>query len=159
MMEIRRLRLLKRKRESGGNRGFTLVELMVVIVIVGILATLAVSRYMAMATKAKQAEAKGILKQIYVLESAYFQEYGNYWPSDGSSITADSSETNCNNLSMLSVRVEIMHSARYSYSVTGLQNSFVAIATATGLDDDPTNDVWRIDNTGVLLCSTDDVPN
>jgi len=130
--------------------------LMIVVVIIGILATLAINRYSAVGVKAKQAEAKGILKQLYVLERSYFQEYGHYWPSDGSSITADSSEANRNNFSMLSVRVEIMKSARYSYQLTGGPVIFSVTATAFGLDNDGTADIWKIDQSGNLQCISDD---
>ncbi|MBD3169191.1 MAG: prepilin-type N-terminal cleavage/methylation domain-containing protein [candidate division Zixibacteria bacterium] len=141
------------------KRGFTLVELMIVVVIVGILAALAIGRYLTATTKVKQSEAKGILKQIYTLERAYFQEYGHYWPSDGSTISADSSIANRGNFSMLAIKVEIMENARYHYALTGNPNNFNVVATATGLDDDPTNDVWRIDNTGTLACVSDDSQN
>jgi hypothetical protein len=109
--------------------------------------------------RAKQGEVKGILKQVYTLERTYFQEYSTYWPSDGSTIIADSSLANRNNFSMLAIKVEIMSAARYQYALTGNANSFSVVATATGLDDDGTNDVWSIDNTGVLVCVSDDSQN
>ncbi len=145
------------RKKIGNQRGFTLTELMIVVVIIGILATLAIGRFSSVATNAKQAEAKGILKQIYVLERAYLQEYEGYWPSDGSTIIADSTEANRNNFNMLSLSVEIMANARYSYALTGNPASFTVVATATGLDDDATQDIWRIDHNGILTCVSDDV--
>ena len=65
-------------RLSGESKGFTLIELMIVVVIIGILAAIAIPRFMAASTKSKQSEAKLILKQIYEMERAYSQEYGTY---------------------------------------------------------------------------------
>ena len=60
------------------TKGFTLIELMIVVVIIGILAALAIPRFMRSTTKAKQSEAKQILKQIYTMQRAYRQYYDTY---------------------------------------------------------------------------------
>lgn len=56
------------------NKAFTLVELMVVIVIIGVLAALAIPRFLGATDKAKASEFKPVLKQIFTLEDAYKQE-------------------------------------------------------------------------------------
>lgn len=63
-----------KKRQAG----FTLIELMIVVVIIGILAALAIPRYMGATGNAKKTEAKGILRQIIILEMACYQENDNY---------------------------------------------------------------------------------
>lgn len=58
--------------------GFSLVELMVVVAIIGILASLAIpsiGKYMA---KARQSEAKSQLSNLYTAEKAFFAEYTQY---------------------------------------------------------------------------------
>lgn len=60
------------------QRGFSLVELMVVVAIIGILAAIAVpsvNKYMA---KARQSEAKTNLSSLYTSEKAFYAEYNTY---------------------------------------------------------------------------------
>jgi prepilin-type N-terminal cleavage/methylation domain-containing protein len=62
------------------NQGFTLIELMIVVVIVGILALVAIPRFTGVTVQAKQAEAEPILKQLCQLAEADRLRTGA-WPS------------------------------------------------------------------------------
>lgn len=76
-------------RRFHSRRGFTLIELMIVVVIIGILAALAIPKFMKVTGKAKVAEAKTILKEIFTLEKAYFNEHDAYVPfANGASCDA-----------------------------------------------------------------------
>lgn len=136
------------------KKGFTLIELMIVVVIIGILAALAIPRFMRATTKSKQSEAKQILKQIYVMERSYRQEKDVYWIPAGGTVANAGAPT-----SFATIGIEIMLSARYSYTLTSTDagaTNFTATATSGILDDDATVDTWTIDETGFLQVTSDD---
>lgn len=61
-----------------GNQGFSLVELMTVVGIIGVLSALAVPRLQIFMAKAKQSEAKTSLSALYSLQEAYYGDAGAY---------------------------------------------------------------------------------
>jgi prepilin-type N-terminal cleavage/methylation domain-containing protein len=134
---------------SKSDKGFTLIELMIVVVIIGILAALAIPRFMSSATKAKQSEAKEVLKQVYTMQRAYFVEHETYCLNG---VVADAGNPSAFSI----LAVEIMPPARYSYTMTVPNpQQFTCVAQAN-LDDDATIDTWSIDQTGTLVNVIDD---
>jgi prepilin-type N-terminal cleavage/methylation domain-containing protein len=128
------------------QKGFTLIELMIVMVIIMILAALAIPRFMRATARFKQEEAKQTLKQIYVMERAHFQEWDEY-VCNGQTASA--------NQSFPEIGIDISKDAKYQYKIKADSNHFTATAT-TNLDDDATIDTWTIDQTGTLQCTSND---
>ena len=56
------------------QRGFTLIELMIVVAIIGILAAIAIPNFIRFQARSKQSEAKTNLKAIFTAQKAFFQE-------------------------------------------------------------------------------------
>ncbi|PWB68861.1 pilus assembly protein PilE [candidate division GN15 bacterium] len=131
------------------RKGFTLIELMIVVVIIGILAALAIPRFMKATAKSKQSEAKQLLKQIYTMQHTYRQANNSY--GDNGLTSAPGAL-----FTFPQIGVEIQASAIYTYNIVANANTFTATATGN-IDDDATNDVWTITEAGILQNTTDDV--
>ncbi len=67
--------MLNRGRKYGG---FTLIELMITVGILGLLTTIAIPAFMRFQLRAKSAEAKANLAAIRVAEESYFGSFGLY---------------------------------------------------------------------------------
>lgn len=98
------------------EQGFTLIELMIVVAIIGILAAIAIPNFLSYQAKAKQSEAKSNLGAIFTSEVAYFGEnnaYNNDFATIGFTIAGNT--------------------ARYQYSLGGTTIGFAgALGSGTG---------------------------
>lgn len=116
---------------------FTLTEVLVVLVIVGILVLLALPNLMPLITKAKSTEAKVQLEHVYTLEKSHFYEKSKF-SSDLASIgfiqeklvtEADNGQAN--------YRIEVIQAT---------PTAFLAKATAVvDFDGDGVFNIWEID--------------
>ena len=120
--------------------GFSMSELMVVLVIIGILVLLALPRLMPVVNKAKATEAKINLKQVYMLQKAYKYEYDKY----------------SKKLSEIGFEQETLISedgtARYKIEIKDANiKSFTATATSiVDFDDDGNFNVWEVNEKGII---------
>ena len=112
-----------------GERGFTLIEIAIVLVLVGILSTMAIYVYRMMINKARMTQAKTVLGHLTKTEATYFSDHDRY----------------TDNVSLLDfdpVKYEY-----YEVSVVLLDNgmSYIGSARGVGLMD---NDLWTITKDG-----------
>lgn len=61
------------------QKGFTLIEIVIVIVIVGVLSVVAVPIYRGYTTKARMTEAKSLTGAIQTAQKVYYAEHGHWY--------------------------------------------------------------------------------
>ncbi|MBY0516193.1 MAG: prepilin-type N-terminal cleavage/methylation domain-containing protein [Bacteriovoracaceae bacterium] len=66
------------KKLMNSESGFTLVELMVVVAIIGVLSAIAVPNFKKYQAKSKTSEAKLQLSALYTAEQSFFADYDSY---------------------------------------------------------------------------------
>jgi len=69
-----------------GSKGFTIVELLIVIVIIGILATIGFVSFSSAQNKAKKSKAQSTISQVKSKLGEYFADNNNY-PVDQAAVT------------------------------------------------------------------------
>ena len=137
---------LKRHSKAGRLKAFSLPELLVVLVIIGILVLIALPNLMPLISKAKSVEAQQQLIFLHSLQKTYFYTYSRYSASlDELGFEQQPLVTNEGN-------------ANYLIEITSAnENSFTARATAVvDFDQDGIYNVWEIDQNKQLREATKD---
>lgn len=61
------------------QKGFSMIELMIVVAIIGFLVAMGAPQYQKFQMKAKQSEAKSLLSSMYTVQKAFFAEWTQYY--------------------------------------------------------------------------------
>ena len=70
---------LLRKIKNNGQKGFTLVELMIVVAIIGILAAIAIPQFASFRTKSYNSAASSDMKNLRTTLEAYYADQQEYF--------------------------------------------------------------------------------
>jgi type IV pilus assembly protein PilE len=124
-----------KKMLSKKLKAFTLAELLVVLIIIGILVLLALPRLMPLISKAKSTEAQLQLEHIYTLEKSYFYEHSKY-STDFTQVSFEQEKLTTQG-GNANYKIEIIEATN---------NAFKARATAiTDFNGNGTFNVWEVD--------------
>ena len=125
------------------QKGFTLVELLVVVAIMAILVSIALPSYQESALRAGRAEAKSELLQVAADQERHYSSFNTYI-DDATPMTtptvADRDRTTSNGLYVISVA---------ACSGGAISNCFLATATAQGNQLNDLCDTLTLSDTGV----------
>ncbi|KGJ88144.1 type IV pilin protein [Thalassotalea sp. ND16A] len=102
--------------------GFSLIEVLIVVSIVGILAAVAYPGYSEQARKSKRADAKETLMRLAIAQEKYFIQNGSYTTDISSGLKNSSSESSENNYS-LTAKAGPTGSIATSFAVTATAKS------------------------------------
>ncbi len=149
------------------KKGFTLIELMIVVAIIGILAAIAIPNFLKFQAKSKQSEAKTNLKAVYTAETSYFGEKNTYesfgnvnWEPVGVSRYQFSIDTGATIIPTpnpsLGTAVAVWAGFSGLVGVPGGYTNFSAAANGN-IDNDSGIDTWYITDGNVLDNPNNDV--
>jgi len=158
-------------RGKKGKKGFTLIELMIVVAIIGILAAIAIPNFLRFQAKSKQSEAKTNLGGIFTAEVSWNGEhnyYGNFnqiaWAPVGVNARYRYVSGDFTNVSGATLtpapggtdNAGFTGTVNHTFASARTDNTFL-IQAAGNIDSDGTADVWSMDQDKNLLNVADDV--
>src|SRR5437868_3673310 len=124
-------------------KGFTLIELMIVVAIIGILAAIAIPNFVKFQCRSKQSEAKGNLKALFVAEESYRAEFDVYPGCQGAVCNGNAA----NPIGFTPKGTKV----RYSYDTPGGTSTFIATASViTAFKGELSDDLWTINEQNSL---------
>lgn len=151
----------RREERERWARGFTLIELMIVVAIVGLLVSLAIPQFVKFHYKAKQAEVRVNLGMIRQLEEAYATEYNmylevsTYYPG-GANPGRQSWDSAATGFSVL-LGFEPKGGVYFDYKVDDVIGDQAFVVYGRGdLDGDSVYNIWTMDEAGSLTNTNPD---
>jgi len=140
------------------KKGFTIIELMTVIIVIGILAGLAIPGYRTILARTKQEKMKNTLRLIAKYEHAFFLENGYYAPGEpgSESYTFEifhDGRMNPENVDLSELPFVLPDNRNYDYRIFWVNNNqesyfyaqaIASIGRGNDIDGDEKMDHWQV---------------
>ena len=130
-----------KKNRATTRSGFTIIELLVVMVIMGFLAAIALPYYSRNVAKSRQATAQAQLCAIQQAQETYKFQWGSY--TTNTALLANWQNT----------------ITPYAFSIVAANATSFSAQAQGNIDGDTTLDTWTIDQNGALANTVNDVTN
>ena len=138
-------------RNLKNQKGFTLIELMIVVAIIGILSAIAIPNFLTFRLKAKTSEAKSNLGSIRTCEEAYKAETDSYYAITTAypgSATSTKQTWTTSATAFSAIGFEPSGKVYYDYSVVSTSASVFSAYAFGDLDADGQDSTYRITHDG-----------
>jgi type IV pilus assembly protein PilA len=153
--------MFKISKWIGNKKGFTLIELMIVVAIIGILAAIAIPNFMRFQAKSKQSEAKTNLGAIGTTAEAYRAEKDTY-VTDWAGLGWQAQGTTRYDYGYNAILLDLAQVPPVTYNpevnaVAATATTFLAAAEGDVDAETVGEDCWTYDQNRTLLNPTNDV--
>jgi len=136
------------------RKGFTLIELMIVLTILSILITMSMPTFNNMLLKSRSEEAKAVIQSIIFAQERYKQENGDFYPKINSTTIPADSEVRNERVIAEALKINLSKSNNFIYTIEDLSGTEDGNFTIKAIlrDDD-----WNVCTTDTfsMLCKQD----
>jgi len=144
------------KSKINNHAGYTLIELLTVVTIIGILASIAIPNYRGYRAKAQMVTVYATMHQIMLAQEVYWTDFETFFPGDGTQLEGQDGAAIPINGTDLSIMIPNGQTWIIK-SDDPLKNYTVDITTNFDRDQNGDNDTYFYYRTGRTV--TTDIPN